>query len=215
VRLPRRYRGRDIMWWLDAIGSLDETAPPIERAAMLRQPSLQLVGSEDNHSIDLARLERRGVRILGRCHAAGGGRLRFDDSLGRTVAAADQKLQRLLTRIDTFIAATGLSSEPAGAEAAPLRLAAPAATAELRVPANIVWSTGYRRDYSWLQVPVLDRDREIVHRGGVTAAPGLYVLGLRFLRRRNSSFIDGVGRDAIELAMTICDDLRALRAFAA
>jgi putative flavoprotein involved in K+ transport len=65
---------------------------------------------------------------------------------------------------------------------------------------SVVWATGYRRIYRWLRVPVLDRRGSIVHRGGVTASPGLYVLGMQFQRRRNSNFIDGVGKDARYLA---------------
>ena len=67
----------------------------------------------------------------------------------------------------------------------------------------MLWATGYRRDYSWLKVPVLDVAGEICHDGGITPSPGLYVLGLNFLRRRRSHFIDGVGFDAAELAQDI------------
>jgi putative flavoprotein involved in K+ transport len=213
TRLPRRYRGRDIMAWLDAIGSFDDPPPPGD--AGMHQPSLQLVGSHDDHSLDLARMESVGVRVVGRCVAASSSRLRFDASLARTMAASDAKLQRLLMRIDAFITASDLTAEAAGQEGAPLRLAAPPQAADLAVPANVVWATGYRRDYSWLHVPVLDARGEISHFGGVTPARGLYVLGLRFLRRRSSNFIDGVGRDATDLAATICDNLRMSRPQAA
>ena len=64
---------------------------------------------------------------------------------------------------------------------------------------TVVWATGFTRSYPWLDVPVLDSRGEVVHRGGVTASPGLYVLGLNFLRRRSSSFLAGVGEDAAEL----------------
>ena len=65
--------------------------------------------------------------------------------------------------------------------------------------ASIVWATGYRPDLSWLHVPVLDRKGRVVHDGGVTAAPGLYLIGMPFLRRRKSSLIDGAAADAAEL----------------
>ena len=79
----------------------------------------------------------------------------------------------------------------------------------------MVWATGYRRDYRWLRLPALDRHGEIAHRGGVTAVPGLYALGLPFLRRRSSTFIDGVGRDAEALAPLIAAHLDAAPALAA
>jgi putative flavoprotein involved in K+ transport len=64
----------------------------------------------------------------------------------------------------------------------------------------VVWATGYRREYPWLRVPVVDDRGELRHQGGITAEPGLYALGLYFMRRRNSSFLDGVGPAAAELA---------------
>ncbi|MGD8320060.1 MAG: pyridine nucleotide-disulfide oxidoreductase, partial [Gemmatimonadota bacterium] len=65
---------------------------------------------------------------------------------------------------------------------------------------SVLWATGFRRSYPWLHVPVLDARGEIVHTGGITSAPGLYVLGLNFMRRRSSSFLAGVAKDAEELA---------------
>jgi hypothetical protein len=65
--------------------------------------------------------------------------------------------------------------------------------------ASIVWATGYRPELSWLHAPVLDRKGRVVHDGGVTATPGLYLIGMPFLRRRKSSLIDGAAPDATEL----------------
>ncbi len=80
---------------------------------------------------------------------------------------------------------------------------------------SVVWATGYRRGYSWLHAPVLNRRGDIEHRGGVTPSPGLYVLGMQFQRRRNSNFIDGVGKDARFLAGAIAEHLgHAQRAIA-
>jgi putative flavoprotein involved in K+ transport len=72
---------------------------------------------------------------------------------------------------------------------------------------SVVWATGYRRAYPWLHAPVLNRRGDIEHRGGVTSSPGLYVLGMQFQRRRNSNFIDGVGKDARYLAGEIAAHL--------
>ena len=77
---------------------------------------------------------------------------------------------------------------------------------------TVIWATGYRPDYSWLDVPVFDRKGRIRHDGGVVAAPGMYVLGLPFMRRRKSSFIDGAGDDAADLAAHL--SLRLARAAA-
>ena len=72
---------------------------------------------------------------------------------------------------------------------------------------SVIWATGYRPDYSWLTVPVFDRKGRIRHDGGVVAEPGLYVMGLPFMRRRKSSFIDGAGDDAADLAAHLSQNL--------
>ncbi|HEX8030846.1 MAG TPA: hypothetical protein VF491_20380, partial [Vicinamibacterales bacterium] len=74
---------------------------------------------------------------------------------------------------------------------------------------TVVWATGFRREYPWLRVPVLNGRGEIAHDGGITAEPGVYVLGLHFLRRRNSNFIDGVGADAMALSEHLANYLAA------
>jgi putative flavoprotein involved in K+ transport len=213
TRLPRVYRGRDIFWWLDAMGVFDETEDDVFDLDLARsQPSLQLVGRPDRATLDLPVLERRGVRLAGRLAAIEGARVRFADDLVAHTAAADARLARLVQRIDIFAARSGLDVEVGPREPfTPFLWPAPAPTTlDLRQAGirSIVWATGYRRAYPWLRVPVLDERGEIRHAGGVTAAPGLYVLGLYFLRRRNSSFIDGVGQDAMELAAHLAGYLR-------
>jgi putative flavoprotein involved in K+ transport len=212
-RLPRVYRGRDIVWWLDAMGVFDETTEGVldlERAR--RQPSLQLVGRPDRQTLDLPALERRGVRLAGRVQSIEGARVRFADDLVAHTAAADARLARLVQRIDAFAAENGLDGEVGPPEPfTPFLWPSPApAELDLRQAGirSVVWATGYTRQYPWLRVPVLDERGEIRHEGGVTAAAGLYVLGLYFLRRRKSSFIDGVGQDAIELAAHLAGHLR-------
>ncbi len=207
TRLPRTYRGRDILWWLDRLGALSQDLGSVHNLEVSRQqPSLQLVGRTDNATLDLEILHRRGVRIVGRFQSVVNGRASFKDDLLETTAAADCKLAGLRARIDTFIADSGT---PASGPEPFLPSWLPFGTAPTEVDLRaddiraVVWATGYRRAYPWLRIPVLDRQGEISHRGGITPHPGLYVLGMNFLRRRNSSFIDGVGADAEFLA----DDL--------
>ena len=207
TRVPRRYRGRDILWWLDQIGVLSQgvdAVQDIERSR--RQPSLQLVGSPDHASLDLSVLHQRGVRLVGRIHDVDGHRVTLGDDLAATTAAADIKLADILTRIDRFIATTGIaagSREPF-TPTWPLAAGAPDnLDLEREGIKTVIWATGYRRAYPWLHVPVLDARGEIAHRGGITPVSGLYVLGLNFQSRRNSSFIDGVGHDACVIAHEI------------
>jgi len=211
LRLPRRYRGKDILWWLDALGSFKETVDHVfDVEVSRRQPSLQLVGRPDHGTLDLAVLQAQGVRLAGRAVAVDGSRLLFEDDLVASTVAADAKLAQLLARIDAFAERSGPGEAIGTAEPFvpfwPAAAATPAPTAlDLRASGirTVLWATGYRRRYPWLKVPILDGQGEIRHQGGVTPAPGLYVIGLQFLRRRDSSFIDGVGGDALFLARHI------------
>jgi len=213
TRLPRVYRGRDILWWFDAMGLFDEPIDEVfDPAVSLSQPSLQLVGRPDRATLDLPALRARGVRLVGRATGAQGGRVLFADDLVAYTAAADARLARLIQRIDIFAARTGLDAEVGPPEPFRPFLWPDAGPAEIDLRAeairSVVWATGFRRLYPWLKVPVLDARGEIRHQGGVTPFPGLYVIGLYFLRRRKSSFIDGVGRDAMELAAHLAGYLR-------
>jgi len=204
TRLPRRYRGRDILHWLDAMGVLDERAEQVhDLAASLRQPSFQLVGRPDHATLDLAVLQSLGVRLVGTAIDVEDGVVEVCDDLQAATLRADAKLTRLLSRIDAFVRRAGMETEVGEPEpVAPVRpLPAPAAI-DLAAEgiSTVLWATGYKRNYDWLHLPVLDRRGDIRHRGGVTPVDGLYVLGMRFQTRRNSSFLDGVGADANEVA---------------
>ncbi|NIP58248.1 MAG: NAD(P)-binding domain-containing protein [Gemmatimonadetes bacterium] len=211
IRLPRTYRGRDILWWFDRMRMLDErTSEMADLEASMSQPSLQLVGSPDRRTLDLNVLHRAGVRIVGRAAAIHETRIVFDDDLVETTVGADVKLGRLRLRIDAYARERGLDREVEPPEPfVPVRLPDPPTSLDLADEGvrTVLWATGYRRDYPWLKVPVLDARGEIVHEDGITSAPGLYVLGLKLLRTRKSSFIDGVGPDA----EAITEHLLALR----
>lgn len=212
TRLPRTYRGLDIHWWLDAAGMLDvrfDDVPDLERAR--RSPSLQLVGSCDRRDVDLGSVAANGVRVAGRAVTADGGRVSFDDSLSASMGAADRRLQRLLDKLDDHAEATGLDLELTD-DSRPSPLVVPETPEQIDLRAEgittVLWATGFRRHYPWLEVPVLDDRGEIRHHGGVVDWPGMYVLGLPFLRRRRSTFLDGFGADAADLATHLTQQVR-------
>jgi putative flavoprotein involved in K+ transport len=219
VRVPRRYRGRDIFEWLDASGFLSDRTP--EGADMTRlqsQPSLQLAGSRCDGEVGLPELAAEGVRIVGRALSGAGGLVRFGRDLAEQCLAADERRQKMLARIDAHI--TAAAPDVPEDRAAWKRAAPPPvgpSTLDLRSERirTVFWATGYRREYPWLKVPVLDPAGEIRHAEGVTPAPGIFVLGLPFQRHRASAFIDGVGRDAEALLPVIIKHLTASRALAA
>jgi putative flavoprotein involved in K+ transport len=205
VRMPRSYRGRDILWWLDACGLLDQRYDEIDDLARARNvPSMQLAGSP-GRTVDLNALSSAGVRLAGRLAGIAGGVAQFSGSLPNVCELADLKLGRLLDTIDAWAGGTGERFAPTVVGPAPLSL-------DLRSGqiATIVWATGYRPDLSWLEVPVFDRRGRVVHDGGVTACPGLYLIGWPFLRRRKSSLIDGAAGDAAALAGHLAGHLDAL-----
>ncbi|HTQ91642.1 MAG TPA: NAD(P)-binding domain-containing protein [Streptosporangiaceae bacterium] len=205
VRMPRTYRGRDILWWLDAAGVLGQRydqAGDLARARRL--PSMQLAGSP-GRTVDLNALGSAGVRLAGRLAGIADGLAQFSGSLPNVCALADLKLGRLLDTIDAWAGTAGERFAPTVVRRAPLGL-------DLRSGeiSTIVWATGYRPDLSFVEVPVLDRKGRVVHDGGVTACPGLYLIGWPFLRRRKSSLIDGAAGDAADLAAHLAGHLDAL-----
>lgn len=211
-RVPRRYRGMDIWWWLDQIGTFSTTIDEVSDPTQSRnEGAVQLVGRDDHRDVDLRALQGLGVHLTGRLTGTRGNHLTFADDLPVTTAAADGRLTRLLARIDDHIAATGLDREVLPA-VIPARLLPTEPISRLHARrdriAAVVWATGYRRPYPWLQVPVLDSNGEITQRRGITPVSGLYVLGQRFQHRRDSNFIDGVRHDATYVARHIASRLR-------
>lgn len=210
ARMPRRYRGRDVMWWMDESGALDDRADPTRNLESARaQPSFQLVGRPDHRDLDLATLAASGVRLVGRAEDAEGEQVRFAGDLRETTAAAEQKLEKLLDRFDAH-AATERVDAPPREPRRTIALDAPEATLDLRGEriGTVLWATGFRQSYPWLHVPgATDAHGALRHRGGVCDVPGLYTMGLFFMRRRKSSFLDGCGDDARELAALIASQL--------
>jgi putative flavoprotein involved in K+ transport len=205
IRAPRTYRGRDIQWWMDAAGVLDQRYDAVDDLARARRvPSLQLAGSRERDMLDLNALRELGVRLTGRLVAVSGDQVAFSGSLRNHCALSDLKLSRLLDTIDRFAADSGLEHKVAPARRFPPTVVEDSPLLRLDLARSnirtVIWATGFRPDYSWLEVPVLDRKGAIRHNGGIVDAPGMYVIGLPFLRRRKSVLIDGAADDARELA---------------
>jgi len=215
VRLPRTYRGRDIQWWLDRLGILDEKYDEIDDIIRGRNiPSPQLVGSSQHHSLDLNRLVDLGVKLRGRLAGINQGKAQFSGSLGNICALADLKMERLLRRIDEYVKQYQLEDA-----VGPIEHFKPTAIDEMTPLLmdfskeninTVLWATGYRPDYGWLDVPVLDRKGKICHEGGVVASPGMYLMGSSLMRRRKSSFIHGAEDDARDLSAHLITYLKSL-----
>jgi putative flavoprotein involved in K+ transport len=201
VRLPRTYRERDVLWWMDASGVWDQRYDEVDDLTRARRlPSPQLIGTPERATLDLNALAALGVELVGRWGAVRDGRALFSGGLRNVFSLADLKLERLLDTFDEWSRTHGRDAEVGPVERlAPTRVPSSArlqldlGSGEIRA---IVWATGFRPDYGWLDLPVLDAKGQLRHEGGVAGSPGLYALGLPVLRRRRSTFISGIEDDA-------------------
>ncbi|OCX33020.1 FAD-dependent oxidoreductase [Bradyrhizobium sp. UASWS1016] len=201
-RLPRRYRGRDLFWWLAEMG-IDQT--PIEQ----RGPSRLLPvisGAYGGHTVDFRRFAADGVTLLGRVAAAHEGVLEIAPDLVTNIANGDAYYDTFLGIVDDFVTARGLDhpGDPLARRRLPDPpcLAAPLRAVDLGAEriGSVIWATGYGLDLNWIDIPLVDADGAPRHRHGVSDVPGLYFLGLQWLSKMKSSFLSGVGDDAAALA---------------
>jgi putative flavoprotein involved in K+ transport len=204
VRLPRTYRGRDVLWWMDASGVWDQRYDEVDDLPRARRlPSPQLVGTPERTTLDLNALTAMGVELVGRWAVIRHGRALFSGGLRNMCSLADLKMERLLDVFDEWVRTDGGDPDVSPAERfAPTevprspRLEIDLRNGEIR---SIIWATGFRPDYRWLDLPVVDPKGQLRHEGGAVASPGVYALGLPVLRRRKSSFIHGIEDDAREV----------------
>ena len=216
TRLPRTYRGRDVLWWMDAAGVWNQRYDELDDLTRARRlPSPQLVGTPERATLDLNELDSIGVGLVGRLAAIRDGRALFSGGLKNVFSLADLKMNRLLGTFDDWAAATGRDAEADAPERFDptrvpdkTRLQLDLGSGEIQ---SIVWATGFRPDYGWLDVPVVDAKGQLLHDGGVVDSPGLYALGLPVLRRRKSTFIYGIEDDAREVIDHLARYLAAVR----
>jgi putative flavoprotein involved in K+ transport len=208
TRVPRNYRGMDIFWWLETTGRLARTIDDVpDQDAARREPSLQLVGRAAadtvESEVDLAALQRRGVRLTGRLQSLEGSTAVFCDGLADFTSAADRRMHALLDSIDRYVDLAGLTREVL-APIRPARVPVPDALAEIDLHREgirtIVLATGYRPDNAWVDLPITGADGAFRHTRGLTGSPGVYVVGQRFQHRRDSGFIGGARHDAYSVA---------------
>ncbi|MEO6783203.1 MAG: NAD(P)-binding domain-containing protein [Bradyrhizobium sp.] len=201
-RLPRRYRGRDLMWWFGALGLLQ--MPAQKRGPIRKHPAI--TGAYGGHTIDFRRFAADGVTLLGRAEAMHDGVMRFAPDVADSLANGDAIYATFLDMADDHVKRHSLEmpDDPAARETLPDPpcLVEPLRRLDFRDAGigAVIWATGYSFDFSWIDLPVLNARGEAVHRRGVTDVAGLYFLGLPWLSNMNSSFLSGVGDDAARVA---------------
>lgn len=196
-RPPRRYRGRDNVWWLGVLNKWDLEAPPSSKHV-----TFAVSGAHGGQTVDFRRLAARGVTLVGRADGFGDGAIRFAPGLAEALAAGDANYLSVLDEADAWVARNGLDlPEEPEARAIPPDppcVTDPIDTLDLAAAGigAIVWATGYGLDFGWLKVDAFDAAGKPRHQRGVSSEPGIYFLGLPWLSRRGSSFIWGVWHDA-------------------
>lgn len=210
MRLPRDYRGTDILTWATIAGILTEdVADPADLTRLRHLPSLPLLGDPSRSDLSLNALQDIGVEVTGRLAAIRDGRALFSGGLASQCTSADLKMNRLLDRIDTWIDDAGLDLRVAPADRfTPTRIdRTPRLDQPLSDFSAIVWATGYRASFPWLDLPVFDPRGALRHSRG-KVAPGLYALGQKYLRNARSTHIAGAIPDAETIARHLVKDLK-------
>ena len=201
-RPPRRYRGRDNVWWLGVLGKWDMATPP----AGAEHVTIAVSGAHGGQTVDFRNLAADGINLRGRTVGFDAGVVSFAPDLAESISAGDANYLSVLDEADAYITRNGLDlpDEPAARHLGPLPTAAtePVLTLDLAAAGvtTVLWATGYGLDYGWLQVDAFDAGGKPRHTRGVSSEPGVYFLGLPWLSRRGSAFIWGVWHDAKFLA---------------
>jgi putative flavoprotein involved in K+ transport len=197
-RPPRRYRGRDFVWWLGALGKWSAKA----RAPGTEHVTIAVSGAYGGRTMDFRRLAAEGVRLLGRAEAHEGGVMSFASDLAANMARGDANYLAVLDEADAHAASEGLDlpQEPQARVLGPMPRDATDPVLRLDLAAEgigcILWATGYGSDFGWIDIDILDARGLPRHRDGVAEVEGLYFLGLPWMTCRASSFIWGVWQDA-------------------
>jgi len=197
-RPPRAYRGRDFCWWLGVLGEWDATIAKPGREHV----TIAVSGARGGHTVDFRALGHQGITLVGLTESFADGRVRFRDDLAENIANGDANYLAMLDAADDYIRRNGLDlpEEPEARRRLPDPECMTHPLRELDLAAagitSIIWATGYRVDFSWLQVDSFEPGGKPRHHRGVGHEPGIYFLGLPWLSRRGSSFIWGVWHDA-------------------
>jgi len=206
-RPPRRYRGKDFVWWLGKLGKWQLKTPPAGREHV----TIAVSGAYGGRTIDFRRFAERGMNLVGMTESYDAGTLSFAPDLARNIREGDDNYLSLLAEADTFVETNGLNL-PEEPEAKiigpdPECVTNPVLSIDLEKAGirTIIWATGFVQDFKWLDVDAFDEDGKPSHKNGVSNEPGVYFLGLPWLSMRGSSFIWGVWEDAKYLASHIVE----------
>jgi putative flavoprotein involved in K+ transport len=213
ARVPRRYRGRDIVDWLIDVKFLDIRADELEDPKMLEMKPPQLTGLDGGkRTISLQSLAKKGIVILGKMDNADEQNVFFQPNAAMHVKFSDGFSKKVKEMIDGFILKNQVSAPPPEIDVddqpdIEASCANSAASLDLRGNniSSIVWATGFKGDFGFLKLPVFDDNGDLKHQDGIAAVPGLYLIGLPWLRARKSAILFGIRDDAAFIAGKVFD----------
>ena len=218
-RLPRRYRGRDCLYWQDKMGTLDRSPDMLKNAAQRFRGDPHLSGKAGGRTLSLHDFQRNGITLLGSLANVTGSTIQLAANLRANMKAADAFAEQFMVAVDAYIAHAGIAAPPptakelAGGPQAPDWSIEQISSLDLTTAgiATVVWATGFQFDFSWIDFPVRDDFGYPLTDRGATAVEGLYFMGLNWMVNRKSGIIYGVGDDASHVARHIADRLRRSR----
>jgi putative flavoprotein involved in K+ transport len=202
-RLPRRYRGKDITWWLDVVGFFDKTVDQLPSPKARFAASPHSTGKDGGHTINLYQFMQDGVVLLGHIQSIQGYQIALAPDMKENLAKADKFEVDFVKQIDEYIESNGveapvenlpvLDDDFEAEEILDLDLKTAGIT-------SVIWATGFKFDFGLVKLSAFDEDGYPLHKRGVAEFPGLYFIGLPFLTRFKSGLLAGVGDDAVHVA---------------
>lgn len=202
-RSPRRYRGKDVVDWLDQMGYYDLSIDEHPQKEKVRAKANHYVtGRDGGREIDLRQFALEGMRLYGRLKTIGSTQLKFQGDLRQNLDQADAVAESIKASIDGFIEKHQIEApiEPPYTPVWQPETEVLTLDYEQANIGAVIWCTGYQSDFSWIEVPVFDGKGYPGHERGVTGVRGFYFLGLPWLYTWGSGRFSGIARDASYLA---------------
>ena len=200
---PRRVEGHDIVWWLIESGFMDRTPDTLPSPAARLVGNPQLSGHGGGHDLNFRTLHEKGIELLGRFAGAEGPTLHFADDLAASVDFGDARWADIRGFIDACCSKAGMP-RPVYDIPPPMRIKT---RVELDLEreniGTVIWTSGYRPEYDWVRFPVFDDMGFPIQVDGRTSVPGLYFVGVHWMRKNKSAILHGVGEDAQVVAEQI------------
>ena len=208
---PRRYRGKDTLWWFKRVGKSDRTVHDLPDSRSRFSCTPMITGKDGGHNLSLRSLSKMGVTLLGHLRSIDGHEVAIVPDLAENIRKGDQTTSENLKGVDDYILENGIAApelteeERSWQEPDEWVDRSPTLSLDLREAGvnTVIWTTGYTVDYSWVHVPVFDATRYPVHYRGVTKFSGLYFIGIPWLYKSKSASLGGIGEDASYISAAI------------